>query len=549
MPATHHVANQSSPLVDYNLFTGDRALVEATQREGAGWAQDDLTALGKRWGSAEMLDIGRLANENLPKLRSFNRFGQRIDQVEFHPSYHQAMEELISAGCHSSPWSEQRPGAQVARAARVVMFGAVENGAQCPVTMTFAAIPILAEQPALARDWMPRLLSRSYDPRFLPITEKTGATIGMGMTEKQGGTDLRANTTRAKALGTQDWGEAYAITGHKWFMSAPMCDAFLVLAQIENEGLSCFFLPRILPDGQVNSIHIQRLKDKLGNKSNASSEVEFDEAVGFRIGDSGRGIPTIIEMANLSRIDCALGSSGILRAAVALALHHASERQVFGKTLADQPLMTAVLADLALESEAATALSLRLARALDDRKADPTAEALLRVTTPIAKYWICKRSMAGCGEAMEVLGGNGYTEEAPLARFYREAPVNSIWEGSGNVMCLDVIRALARGDACRTALLAELNAATGLETIYDAALHRLMPDINSLPGERDARRFTEDLGRLLQAACLLRGDRDVAKAFCLSRLDPAQRGQTFGILPTAIDTAALVARATPHSGA
>ncbi|WP_295642928.1 isovaleryl-CoA dehydrogenase [uncultured Methylibium sp.] len=547
---THRVFNQPDPLVDINLFDTDHALVDAVEREGAAGAGDELSALGRTLGSADTLALGPQANENPPRLRSYDRFGHRIDEVEFHPAWHALMRLLVGHGAHSAPWAAPGPGAQVARAAGYLMFAQVENGTQCPVTMTYASVPVIARQPSLAPTWVPAILSRDYDPSSGPVTGKRGALIGMGMTEKQGGTDVRANTTFA--LPAPDvGGDAWRLTGHKWFLSAPMCDGFLVLAQTEREtagGLTCFFLPRWLPDGSRNAIAIQRLKDKLGNKSNASSEVEFDGAIAWSVGEVGRGVPTILEMGNLTRLDCALGSAGMIRWATANALHHCAGRTVFGRRLIEQPLMQQVLADLALESEAATALTLRLARALDQRDADPLAAALVRIGTPLAKFWICKRGPALAFEAMEVLGGNGYVEEGPIARLYRELPVNSIWEGSGNVMCLDVLRALSRDPRCREAIEDELAKASGANAAFDGFVERLagMTDPAALD-ERGARRLAEHLALALQASLLIRGaPAEVADAFCASRLAAdAGWGRTFGTLPGGVDVAAILARARP----
>ncbi|HJT07124.1 MAG TPA: isovaleryl-CoA dehydrogenase, partial [Stellaceae bacterium] len=439
---THDVENQPPPLVNFDLFQSDRALHEAVAREGGGWAGDSLGDFGRLLGRAETIEWGFQANRNPPVLHSFDRFGRRRDAVEFHPAWHSLMSLAVGAGVHTAPWAEPKPGAHVARAATVHMLCQIEAGVQCPITMTYGVVPALKQQPDLAQHWLPRLYSRHYDPRFLPAEQKTGALMGMGMTEKQGGSDLRANTSRAEPDGAGGPGQAYRLVGHKWFFSAPMCDAFLVLAQAP-KGLSCFLLPRWTPDGAPNALRLQRLKDKLGNRANASSEVEFHDALAFLVGEEGRGIPTIIEMATYTRLDCALGSSGLMRQAVAQAIHHAQHRTAFQRKLADQPLMTGVLADLALESEAATALSLRLARAFD-RQEDAGETAFRRLMTPAAKYWICKRGIMLAGEALEVLGGNGYVEESVMPRIYREMPVNSIWEGSGNVMCLDVLRALQR---------------------------------------------------------------------------------------------------------
>jgi putative acyl-CoA dehydrogenase len=601
--ATHEVFNQSGSLDGLDLFSSDRALVEAlgaacgdgtrgaTQATGAAGAAGaagarsshdagdarravfhSLESLGRRLGAAETLELGRLANSFPPQLRLFDRFGHRIDEVEFHPAWHALMTLLVREGIHASPWSGPGADSAVVRTAKYLLFSQVENGSQCPVTMTWAAIPLIAAQPALAQDWLQKLLSREYDPVPGPLTGRQGALIGMGMTEKQGGSDVRSNTTRAEPVPVSDfgdrWGAPHRLTGHKWFMSAPMCDAFLMLAQAP-EGLSCFFVPRWLPDGARNPLLLQRLKDKLGNRSNASSEVEFDGTAAFLVGEPGRGIATILEMGALTRLDCAIASAGIMRRAVAEATHHAANRAAFGKPLAQQPLMRNVLADLALESEAAVRWVLRLARALDERETNQAAAALLRIGTPLAKYWICRRGPALAFEAMEVLGGNGYVEEGPLARLYRELPVNSIWEGSGNVMCLDVLRALGREPACRDALAAELQAALGRDPRYDRFVAPLLEGVldqgrsagsagpssasvtasDSDPSQ--ARRLAGHLSRAWQAALMLAdAPPEVADAFCAGRLDDSRAAgdQAFGTLPAGIELAAIVARAMPSKG-
>ncbi|MGX9219186.1 isovaleryl-CoA dehydrogenase [Massilia varians] len=552
---THEVLNQATPFADVNLFRCDPALREAVEREGAGWAGAALDALGAELGRAEILDLARLANAHGPRLVSHDRMGNRIDEIEFHPAWHRLMSLLIGAGAHSTPWLDPRPGAQVARAAQYLLFGQVENGAQCPVTMTFASVPALRRVPALAATWLPKILSNDYDPRSLPVAHKRGALVGMGMTEKQGGSDVRANTTRAEPIppgeasarfGAEGEG-AWRIVGHKWFFLVPQSDAHLILAQTDeagSAGLSCFFVPRYLPDGSRNPIRVQRLKDKLGNRSNASSEVEFQGAVGWMVGAPGRGIPTILEMGGYTRLDCVLGSAGIMRAALCHALHHARARSVFGRVLSEQPLMQNVLADLALESEAATAFALRLARCFD--QADDPAQALLgRILTPAGKYWICKRGPAFGAEAMEVMGGNGYVEDGPLARIYRELPVNSIWEGSGNVMCLDVLRALGKSlPEARAALAAELEPARGLDGRFDAYAARLLDELPAQAAiESGARRLAERLVLAVQGALLLRhAPGYVADAFVASRI-ACEPGGAFGRLPASSDCAAILARA------
>ena len=553
---THEVFNQAPPFGDVNLLRCDPALREAVAREGAGWAADELDALGARLGRAEVLDLARVANANGPRLVNFDRSGRRIDEVEFHPAWHELMTLMIGAGAHSAPWADPRPGAQVARAAAYLLFGQVENGAQCPVTMTYASVPALRRAPRIAAKWLPKILARDYDPRSLPVEQKRGALVGMGMTEKQGGTDVRANTTRAAEMAPLeararfgDEGEgAWRIVGHKWFFSAPQCDAHLVLAQTDeagSAGLSCFFVPRWLPDGSRNAIRVQRLKDKLGNRSNASSEVEFCDAVGWLVGAIGRGIPTILEMGSHTRLDCVVGTAGIMRAALCHALHHARGRAAFGKPLASQPLMQNVLADLAIESEAATAFALRLARCFDHPD-DPLESALGRLLTPAGKYWICKRGPMLGAEAMEVMGGNGYVEDGPLARLYREFPVNSIWEGSGNVMCLDVLRALGKNpQESRAALEAELAPAAALDARFAAYVARLGDDLGRA-GEAGARRIAERLVIAVQGALLLRhAPPFVAEAFLASRI-AQDAGGAFGRLPEGLDVEAILARALVH---
>jgi len=545
MSATHEVTNQSTPFQNRNLYEVDQALGDALRALDAGWAADELQALGDRCGASDMQQLARDANEHGPVLRQFDRYGERIDEVEFHPAWHELMRHLIGSGTHAQPWAEPKPGAQAARAAKYYLWSQLENGTQCPTTMTFAVVPVIAKHPALAPHWLPKLLSRVYDPRSVPVEAKRGVMMGMGMTEKQGGSDVRANNTRAELAGASAWGDEYRLTGHKWFYSAPQCDAHLVLAKIDGQQLSCFFVPRLRPDGTRNAIRIQRLKDKVGNRSNASSEVEFEGASGWLVGEAGRGIATILEMGNHTRLDCSIGSAGIMRAAFTHALHHARERSAFGKRLAEQPLMRNVLADLALESEAATWLALRLARCYD-ADAGESEQLLRRVLTPVAKYWICKRTPAVCSEAMEVLGGNGYVEEAPLGRYFRESPLNSIWEGSGNIMGLDLLRAMSRAPAVRDALRDELQPARGMHAGYnkalDDALHWLAAPLDD---ESTARVRAEQLALLLQASLLLRHAPDaVSSAFIAARLEAPWRG-SFGTLPSGIDVDALLARALP----
>lgn len=517
---THDVLNQTPPLQDIDLFSADRPLAEAVAANG-GTEAAILSQFGRRWGSAEMIARGRDANENLPRLHSFDARGVRSDTVTFHPAYHELMAESIGAGLHNSTWSASGApagaSAEVMRGARFYMAAQIEAGHLCPVTMTRAAVAALAAEPQLLARLMPKIASRDYDSSFAPWFDKNGMTLGMGMTEKQGGTDVRANTTRAVRRG-----ETYAITGHKWFMSAPMCDAFLILAQAEG-GLTCLLLPRFRSDGQINAIQIQRLKDKLGNRSNASSEVEFVEAEALRVGEEGRGVRTIIEMVQLTRLDCALASAGLMRASLSQALHHARHRSVFQRHLADQPLMRSVLADMALQVEASVALVVRLCRSFDHAGGDEKEAARMRMLTPAAKYWVCKSAPGFAYEAMECLGGNGYVEESVMPRHYREAPVNAIWEGSGNVMCLDVLRAASRGRDAAIQLLEQLVAETkGLSGV--AATAEAIADILSRPdGERLARVAIERLALLAATAALNATAPALAEAFAVSRL--AQSGR------------------------
>jgi putative acyl-CoA dehydrogenase len=549
---THEVTNQSPPFEDINLFTTDRALREAVVREGGERAVESLVAFGAKCGSREMAEIGRLANEHPPRLKTFDRQGRRLDVVEFHPAYHILMQTSCTEGLHAKVWehllkpgAKAVPGINVTRGAGFYMAAQMEAGHCCPVTMTNACVPTLLLQPDLAGEWLPKILSRNYDSAFRPAMDKTGVTVGMGMTEKQGGTDVRTNTTRAvPAKGAGGPGAEYILTGHKWFMSAPMSDVFLVLAQAP-QGLSCFLMPRILPDGSVNALHFQRLKDKLGNRSNASSEVEFQSAHAWLVGEEGRGVPAIIEMVTLTRLDCALSSAGLMRRAVAEAIHHARHRSVFQKRLVDQPLMTGVLADLALDVEAATALAFRLAWARDNAT-EPRASAWMRLMTPVTKYWVCKIAPALVYEAMECLGGNGYVEEGMLARLYREVPVNAIWEGSGNVMALDVLRVLQREPDAAEMVLEEFGASTGNDAGLKAALARLQALLHA-PRDLDQRaRGLVEVLALLAAGCILRAHApaEVADAFIATRLSGSFR-HTWGQGLGRSDARAIVDRALP----
>ncbi len=565
---THEVFNQTPGLGDYNLFTRDAALQEAVAREGAGADSDALVSAGAALGTASSFEDGRLANRYTPVLQSFNVRGERIDAIEFHPSWHALMRGITERGYHSGPWAARSSaddggavgsGKHAARAAGYLMQAQVECGTLCPTTMTYGGIAAMRRDAWLARDWVPRLVTREYDPRDIPIEHKRGGLIGMGMTEKQGGSDVRANTTRA--VRTAD--RTYRITGHKWFFSAPQCDAHLVLAQSEG-GLSCFFMPRRLPDGSLNGIAIQRLKDKLGNRSNASAEVEFTDAWGHLMGEEGRGIPTILEMGTYTRLDCVTGTAGMMRQCVVQAIHHARHREAFGSFLIEQPLMRSVLADLALESEAATAISLRLARAFDSDTESETA--LRRALTSAAKFWVCKRGCELAAEAMEVLGGNGYTEELPLARMVREMPVNSIWEGSGNIMCLDVLRAFSKSAMTREAVLQELSGSRGLNADFDAAFERFAATLQAARlGEAHARRFTQLFVTLMQGSVLLGagssrtgagatasaarspGAAAAAEGFCATRLSAeAGWGAVFGAGGASMEVDAILGRAWPE---
>jgi len=545
MSTTHEVFNQPTPLAGYNLFTGNQALRDALRFNAPALDTAGLAQFGALLGSAAMQTHARLANQHPPQLHTHDRYGHRSDAVEFHPAYHALMGLSIGAGLHGTPWAGGSDE-HLRRAAGFVLFTELESSTLCPISMTYAVTPALQGNPAIAAEWGPKLTSLAYDPRFIPAAHKPGVTMGMGMTEKQGGSDVRANTTQAVKDGSDAWGERYAITGHKWFFSAPMCDAFLVLAQAK-AGLTCFFLPRWRPDGTVNTIRIQRLKDKLGNKANASSEVEFDAASAWLVGEEGRGIPQILEMGNVTRLDCALGTAGLMRQALALALHHTAQRSAFGKLLIEQPAMKNVLADLALESEAATALSMRLAHAYD-RPDDAHEAAMRRLLTPVSKFWICKRGSQFAQEAMECLGGNGYVEEhgeGTIARIYREMPLNSIWEGAGNIMALDLLRALRKGGAVADALAAELEPARGAHSAFDRFAASLPTRIDEATAETDARRLAQDVALAVQAALLRSHAPDfVFDAFCRSRL-AGDWGQAFGTLPSNVDFDSIVSRAMP----
>ncbi|HZA78906.1 MAG TPA: isovaleryl-CoA dehydrogenase [Acidimicrobiales bacterium] len=551
MTATHEVTNQPPPLEGYDVFGADAALVEAVEREGAGWAADDLHGLGRLAGSSEAIGWGFDANRHPPELRTHDRYGHRIDEVAYHPAYHELMQVAVSHGLHGAPWAVDQPGAHVARAAGFLVWSQVDAGHGCPISMTYSIVPALQNQPDLAAEWKPRLVARAYDPRNVAAREKSGVLAGMGMTEKQGGSDVRANTTRAEPPADGDAGDgAWRLTGHKWFCSAPMCDLFLMLAQAPG-GLSCFLVPRWLPDGERNAgFRIVRLKDKLGNRSNASSEVELDGAAAWMVGEEGRGVRTIIDMVAHTRLDCVLGAAATMRQATAQALHHAAHRSAFGSTLVDQPLMRVVLADLAVESEAATVTALRLARAFDDAaRGDEGADALRRIATAVGKYWTCKRQPTHVGEALECLGGNGYVEESIMPRLFRESPLNGIWEGSGNVICLDVLRAMAREPVALEAFRTEIDAARGADTRLDAAVARVRRELGDLVGiEARARRVVEAMALALQGSLLVRyGHPAVADAFCASRL-AGEEGLALGTLPPGIDLGTIIERARPKVG-
>jgi putative acyl-CoA dehydrogenase len=549
VPPTHEVLNQPPPLAGYDLYDADPALAEALGREGAGWAEERVRALGVLAGGPEAIAWGGAADANPPVLRTHDRYGRRVDEVEFHPAWHRLLGTAVEHGLHAAPWRDPRPGAQVARAAGFYLWTQVEAGHGCPVSMTFAAVPALrAAAPELAETWEPRLTAFAYDPGLAPVAAKAGALCGMAMTEKQGGSDVRANTTTAAPAGPDG---LWLLTGHKWFCSAPMSDAFLVLAQAP-AGLSCFLVPRVLPDGARNRFHLQRLKDKLGNRANASAEVELDGAAGWLVGEPGRGLAAILEMVNHTRLDCVVGSAALMRQAVAQATHHAAHRSAFGRRLADQPLMTNVLADLAVESEAATMLAMRVAGAFDRAPDDPAEAALRRLATAMAKYWVCKRAPAVAAEALECLGGNGYVEESGMPRLYREAPLNSLWEGAGNINSLDVLRVLARQPEGLQALLDEVAPARAAEPRLDRAAAAVERDLAATADpfglQAGARRLVERLAVLLQGALLVRhGHPAVADAFCASRV-AGDRGAALGTLPAGLDLPTIVERATPKTG-
>ncbi len=553
---THEVFNQSQPLVDVNLYRANRPLRDALALHAPGLDTTRLCAIGQEVGSAEVQAHARLANTHTPVLHTHDGVGRRIDEVEFHPSYHALLGRALHHGLHGTPWAGGA-NAHVERAAGFMLFTEAEPSVLCPVSMSYAVTPALRANPALYAAWGPKLAATAYDPRFVPMPHKSAVTMGMGMTEKQGGSDVRANTTRAEHDGSDAWGERYRLSGHKWFFSAPMCDAFLVLAQT-TAGLSCFFLPRWLPESanhaSLNAIHIQRLKHKLGNQANASSEVEFQDASAWLIGEAGRGVPQILAMGALTRLDCALGTAGLMRQALSIALHHTAQRQAFGKALIDQPLMKNVLADLALESEAATALAMRLAVAVDrtENGVDGHEQVMRRLLTPVAKFWVCKRGSAFAQEAMECLGGNGYVEAegaggGVMARIYREMPLNSIWEGAGNIMALDLLRAVRGKDGgadVAAAIERECASARGAHPAFDRAAQHALLQVDGVVPEAQGRRLAREVALLLQAALLFRQSPPaVFAAFCDTRL--ADASDVFGVLGAAHDLDTLIRRAMP----
>ncbi|MDA2814095.1 acyl-CoA dehydrogenase family protein [Nocardiopsis sp. RSe5-2] len=542
MPPTHEVLNQAAPLEGDDV-AADPALLEGLEREGAGWAGEELHELGRLAGSARARAWGEQADRNTPELRTHDRYGHRVDEVDFHPAWHVLMDTAVTNGLHAAPWADERPGAHLARAAKFYVWSQVEGGHGCPVSMTYAAVPALRRSPELAERFEPLLASRTYDFGLRPPLTKQGLIAGMSMTEKQGGSDVRANTTRA--VPSSDG--SYRLTGHKWFTSAPMSDVFLALAQAP-EGLTCFLVPRVLEDGSRNPMHLMRLKDKLGNRSNASAEIEYDGALAWPVGEPGQGVRTIIEMVNGTRLDCVIGSSAGMRAAVLQAVHHASRRRAFGAALIDQPLMRNVLADLALESEAATVLMTRLAAAADRSvRGDAQEAAFRRLAVAVGKFWVTKRAPAHAGEALECLGGNGYVEESGMPRLFRESPLNSIWEGSGNVAALDVLRAMAKSSEALEAFLAEVRLAEGADARLDAEVKRLQESLSDLDDVQfRARGLVRSMALCLQASLLLRhSPAPVAEAFVGSRLGEG-RGDVFGALPRGVDTAAILDRARPR---
>lgn len=542
MSMTHDVINQVPPLDAYNLFTSDPVLPEAMEALAPGTPTEELVAFGEATGAPDYFELGADANRNDPVLHTHDRYGHRIDQVEFHPAWHSLMEFAVTNGNHSLPWEGVDDG-HLRRAACTYMTGQVESGHNCPISMTYSVVPALKTNPKLAATWLPRLFSRTYDPRFLPAGEKQGVLMGMGMTEKQGGSDVRANTTVAEPLN----GDEYRLTGHKWFTSAPMCDAFLVLAQAPG-GLTCFFLPRFDGDDRVNRFHIQRLKDKLGNRSNASGEIEFDGAWAIRVGEEGRGVPTIIEMVNGTRLDCVIGSVALMRQAVSQAAWHVAHRSAFGSRLVDKPLMRNVIADLELETEVATLMMARLAAAFDRSADDPVEAAMKRIALPVAKYWVTKRTSEVVREALECLGGNGYVEESIMPRLYRESPLNAIWEGSGNVIALDLLRAVRSSPGSLDALVSDMESGRGVDPRLDRAIDRAAAAFETTDDlEFEARRIIGDFA-LAWGGALLAGSSDASAVdlYCTSRIERGHGG-LYGTLPRSEGANTLVDRALPTS--
>lgn len=548
---THSVTNQARTLENYNAYQNDTALYEAVHRHGGAWADETISAHALKTTTPEVIEWGFLANQYLPEFRSHDRQGYRVDQVNYHQSYHDLMQLALETGLHSTPWTDAKAGAQVARAASYYLQAQVEAGHGCPITMTFSSAPSLMLTPSIAKEWLPKVLSRGYDPRNIPFYEKESLTIGMGMTEKQGGSDVRSNTTRAYPINEGEFTDAYELVGHKWFTSAPMCDAYLMLAYTDN-GLSCFLVPRWRPDGSKNPIQVQRLKEKVGNKANASSEIELRGALGWLIGEEGRGVNAILEMVSMTRFDCMIGSSANQRQALAQAINHCQGREVFGKKLIDQPLMRNVLADMQLELEGSLAITFRMAEALDKVAADSANDyekLLLRLGLPAGKYWICKRTPGLVYEAMECMGGNGAIEDFIMARLYREAPINAIWEGSGNVQALDMLRAIQRSPQALEVWWQELAKTAGKSTVLDNAIANLKAEFTHTENmEYRARHLIEQLSLTMQAGLLLQaGNLAVAEAFIVSRLQQ-NRAHNYGSLPQGVDIDALLQRADPWSG-
>ncbi|WP_367111008.1 acyl-CoA dehydrogenase family protein [uncultured Psychrobacter sp.] len=544
---THTVHNQPPPLENYNLYLQDKALIETSAQNQAGWANKVLEAFGQLTGSHEMIELGFQANENKPILYTHDKYGNRIDEVRFHPAYHQLMQFSLEHGLHASHWLEPKAGAQVARAAKFYMQSQVEAAHCCPITMTSAAVPALLEQSELSEQLRPKILAYDYDYRNVPLEQKPAITIGMAMTEKQGGSDVRANTLRAYPIGNSGSGQAYELVGHKYFVSAPMSDAFLVLAQSEG-GLSCFFMPRWRPDGSKNPMQIQRLKNKMGNVANASCETELRGAYAIMVGEEGRGVATIIKMVSMTRIDCMIGSAAGMRQAVAQITHHCAHRSAFGKLLSQQPLMQNVLADLVIEHEAALALTMRIAGAMDRSANSESEQLMVRMGTAVGKYWICKRAPEHAYEAMECIGGSGVMEDSIMPRLFRESPVNSIWEGSGNVQCLDMLRAMSRHPGSVETLMSEVQAAAGADKRLDQYVKQLSRElVDTSDIEYRARSIVEKMALALQGSLLVRfGNPAVADGFCASRLTSQSSGLVYGNLPRGVDCEAIIKRATPQ---